>query len=42
MSADTDTPIPRATYRVQFTNDFGFDDAARLAVSASRSSTVAS
>jgi hypothetical protein len=42
MSADTDTPIPRATYRLQFTNDFGFEDAARLAVSASRSSTVAS
>ena len=31
MSADTDTPIPRATYRLQFTKDFGFEDAARLA-----------
>ena len=31
MSADTDTPIPRATYRLQFTKDFGFGDAARLA-----------
>jgi (1->4)-alpha-D-glucan 1-alpha-D-glucosylmutase len=31
MSADTDTPIPRVTYRLQFTKDFGFEDAARLA-----------
>ena len=31
MSADTGTPVPRATYRLQFSKDFGFEDAARLA-----------
>ncbi|MCG6122295.1 MAG: malto-oligosyltrehalose synthase [Microvirga sp.] len=31
MSVDDSAPIPRATYRVQFAQDFGFKDAARLA-----------
>jgi (1->4)-alpha-D-glucan 1-alpha-D-glucosylmutase len=31
MSADIATPVPRATYRLQLTKDFGFAAAARLA-----------
>ena len=31
MSADATTPVPRATYRLQLTKDFGFAAAARLA-----------
>jgi (1->4)-alpha-D-glucan 1-alpha-D-glucosylmutase len=31
MAVDTDRAAPRATYRLQFNKDFGFDDAAALA-----------
>jgi (1->4)-alpha-D-glucan 1-alpha-D-glucosylmutase len=31
MSTETPKPVPRATYRLQFTKDFGFDQAAELA-----------
>src|SRR3981081_2793490 len=30
MSADAETPVPRATYRLQLTKDFGFAEAGRL------------
>jgi (1->4)-alpha-D-glucan 1-alpha-D-glucosylmutase len=31
MTAETPRPVPRATYRLQFTKDFGFAAAAELA-----------
>ena len=30
MSADAETSVPRATYRLQLTKDFGFAEACRL------------